>query len=177
MWRNNKLNKKDIIISLIIIALTILIIKIYKYQNNDTNTYGIIEFIKLIGMGILDALSSIIPGISGTALLMYFGYYNKIINTFATLSDVTKILQNILVLIPFIIGFILGTVLISKIINRLIKQYPNRINTIVVAFMIYTLTTLSINSIKTRPNTYEIIIGIVMLIMSLTFSIKIGNKS
>ena len=128
-------------------------------------------------MGCLDAISSIVPGISGTALLMYFGYYNKIINTFATLSDINKALQNTYVLVPFIIGFIIGTIVISKIINKLIKEYPNTINTIVGIFMIYTLMILSVNSIKKLPNIYEIIIGITLFITTLTISIRISDKN
>lgn len=175
--KKTKINKKDLLISVVIIILIILILKIFKSNDSNLNMYGKIEVIKLIIMGCLDAISSIVPGISGTALLMYFGYYNKIINTFATLSDINKALQNTYVLVPFIIGFIIGTIVISKIINKLIKEYPNTINTIVGIFMIYTLMILSVNSIKNLPNIYEIIIGITLFITTLTISIRISNKN
>ena len=171
-----KINKKDLTISIVIIILAVLILKISKLQNYNTNTYGITEFIKLIGIGIIDAVSSIVPGISGTALLMYFGYYDKIINTFATISNINNISQNILTLIPFIIGFIIGTIGISKILNKLMKKYPNTIKTIVGILMIYTLIILSMKTIKNIPKINEIIFGIIIFITSLTISLKISNK-
>ena len=171
-----KINKKDIIISIIVIISAILIMKIIKQHNSKTNTHVIIEITKLIGIGGIDALSSIVPGISGTALLMYFGYYDRIINTFATLTNPQKLTQNLYVLIPFTLGFIVGTILITKIINKLIRKYPNIINIVVGVSMIYTLITISVNCIKRSTGTNEIISGIILLITALIISIKISNK-
>lgn len=175
--KETKLNTKDIIISTIIIILTILLLKITKLQNYNPNVYSIMEFIRLIGIGIIDALSSIVPGISGTALLMYFGYYDKIITTFATLTQIGQLQNNIYTLIPFIIGFITGTIMISKILNKLINKYPNTINTIVIIFMTYTLITLLTNTLKTKPTLLEIISGIILFLISFIISIKIYYKS
>lgn len=177
MTKNITINKKDIIISIVAVIILCLILTILKKQNSNNNTtYNIIEFIKLINMGIIDAISSIVPGISGTALLMYFGYYNKIINTFATISNITLIKNNILILTPFIIGFILGTITISKIINNLIKKYPNIINITITIFMIYTTTKLSLNTFKRISSIEELLLGILLFIATLIISIKISNK-
>ena len=135
-----------------------------------------IEFINLIGIGIIDAISSIVPGISGTALLMYFGYYDKIINTFATISNVNNLHKNTLTLIPFLIGFIIGTIVISKILNKLIKKHPNTIKTIVGILMIYTLIILSMKTIKTIPKINELIFGTIIFFLALAVSLKISNK-
>lgn len=175
--KETKLNTKDITISTIIIILTILLLKITKLQNYNPNVYSIMEFIKLIEIGIVDAISSIIPGISGTALLMYFGYYDKIITTFATLTQIGQLQNNIYTLIPFIIGFIIGTIMISKILNKLMNKYPNIINTMVIIFMTYTIITLLSNAIKTHPTPIEIISGIILFLISLIISIKIYYKS
>lgn len=171
-----KINKKDLTLSTIIIILAIILLKITKIQNYNTNTYGIIEFINLIGIGIIDAISSIVPGISGTALLMYFGYYDKIINTFATISNVNNLHKNTLTLIPFLIGFIIGTIGISKILNKLIKKHPNTIKTIVGILMIYTLIILSMKTIKTIPKINELIFGTIIFFLVLVISLKISNK-
>ena len=175
--KETKINIKDITISTTIIILMILLLKITKLQNYNPNVYSIMEFIRLIGIGIIDALSSIVPGISGTALLMYFGYYDKIITTFANLTQIGQLQNNIYTLIPFIIGFIIGTIMISKILNKLINKYPNTINTMVIIFMTYTIITLLSNAIKTHPTPIEIISGIILFLISLIISIKIYYKS
>ena len=171
-----EINKKDLTISIIIIIFALLLIKIINLQKHNTNTYNIIEFVKLIGIGMIDAVSSIVPGISGTALLMYFGYYDKIINTFATISDISYMHKNTLTLIPFIIGFILGTIGISKILNKLLKKYPNIIKTIVGLLMIYTLIILSTKTAKTISNISELIFGTIIFFAFLVISIKLSNK-
>lgn len=164
--------KKDIILSISIITIFLIILKIFRINKYNTSEYNILEFIKLTGIGVLDAISSIVPGISGTALLMYFGYYSKIMNTFATILDKKNILQNICVLIPFIIGFILGTLGISKILNKLLKNRPNTINTTVVILMIHTLITLIVNAFKVLPNTNQMFIGIILFVIPILTSIK-----
>ena len=169
-----KINKKKLILSVTLIIATLSILN--KISNNNINLYRPEGFIKIMGAGILDAISSIIPGISGTALLMYFGYYDKIINTFATISDTTKLLQNIKTLIPFMLGFIIGTVIIAKVLNKIIKRHQNAINIIVGSLMLYTLIILSFSSIKKLPNTYETIIGIILYTIELTLSMKTSNK-
>ena len=175
--KETKINIKDVTISTTIIILMILLLKITKLQNYSPNVYSIMEFIRLIGIGIIDAISSIIPGISGTALLMYFGYYDKIITTFATLTQIGQLQNNIYTLIPFIIGFITGTIIISKILNKLMNKYPNIINTMVIIFMTYTIITLLSNAIKTHPTPIETISGIILFLISLIISIKIYYKS
>ncbi len=169
--------KKDIMIATAIIMIVYMIIKIIRPQDCNTSTYSIIEFIKLIGIGIIDAISSIIPGISGTAILMYLGYYNKIINTFATITKTTHLKSNIYILIPFIIGFIIGTMLISKIIDKIINKYPNTINTMVIIFMTFTIITLLSNAIKLKPQPLDILLGIVLFLCTIIISLKMHYRS
>ena len=154
--KQTKPNKKDFIVSLIIIIFVILVKQTIKSHFINTNTKGAIEFIRIIGIGMIDALSSIVPGISGTALLMYFGYYEKIINTFATITCTKNLYKNILTIVPFTIGFMIGTIVISKIINKIIKKYPNTLNTTVIMVMIYALIMLTHSTIKSIPKTKEI---------------------
>jgi len=170
-----KLDYKDIIISIITIIIFIIMIKTKKIHNHQIE-YTIIEFIKLIGIGTIDALSSIIPGISGTALLMLFGYYDIIINTFSTTLNLLYVRQNMFILIPFIIGFTSGMIIISKIINILLKKQKNKLNIIITIFMIITTTILTKKTIETNATIIEIIIGIILGILGIITTMKLENK-
>lgn len=171
-----KMNKSDLVKSISLLLIGAIILKTLKQYNFDLNTNSTLNFIKLILIGIVDAGSSIIPGISGTALLMYFGYYDKIINTFATITKICLIRENIKIIIPFTIGFVVGTVIISKIINKIIKKHSNIINIMVCVFMIYTLITLTKNTIQKSTNIKETLLGIIISTISLLVSLKISNK-
>lgn len=172
-----KINYKDIIISIIFILITMMPIKELTQTQNHTIEQTIIEFTKLIGIGSLDALSSIIPGISGTALLMIFGYYDIILKTFATTLNPLYIKQNIFILLPFTIGFIIGILVISKIICILLKKQKNKLNIIITIFMIITTIILTKKTIETNPTIQEIILGIILGIFGIIVTIKLENKN
>lgn len=172
-----KINYKDIIISIIFILITMMPIKELTLTQNHTIEQTIIEFTKLIGIGSLDALSSIIPGISGTALLMIFGYYDIILKTFATTLNPLYIKQNIFILLPFTIGFVIGILVISKIICILLKKQKNKLNIIITIFMIITTIILTKKTIETNPTIQEIILGIILGIFGIIVTIKLENKN
>ena len=134
-----KPKKKDIIISILILLLIYIIITKLRIRKYNYGQNKLKHFIIIIIMGIMDAISSIIPGISGTATLMYFGYYNEIIETFSTITNISMIEKNVKIMLPFIIGFIIGTIIISKILDKIIKKHPNIVNITITIFMIYTI--------------------------------------
>lgn len=176
-----KPKKKDIIISILILLLIYIIITKLRIRKYNYGQNKLKHFIIIIIMGIMDAISSIIPGISGTAILMYFGYYNEIIETFSTITNISMIEKNIKIMLPFIIGFIIGTIIISKILDKIIKKHPNIVNITITIFMIYTIIILIKNAAYTKPQCNEITLGLILLIITAALSIrkviKTNNKN
>lgn len=137
--KNIKLKKKDIkniIVIIIIITIFSIIISNIKLSEKITIKYNAVQFVELIGTGMIDAASSIIPGLSGTALLMMMGYYNIIIETFSNMLKLSQIKNNIFIMAPFIIGFVLGVFVISKMLDKVRKKYPDILNVIILSLMI-----------------------------------------
>lgn len=71
--------------------------------------------------GIIVGIGGIIPGLSGSVLLVIFGLYQKTINAIGTLFKNFK--QNLLFLIPLFAGFGLGILIFSKIIDFLLNNF------------------------------------------------------
>ena len=67
---------------------------------------GIIDYLLLLVMGFIASSAMVIPGISGSFILMVLGYYDKIIYTVSTITDFSKLGSNLLILVPFGIGVI-----------------------------------------------------------------------
>lgn len=117
-----------IIMLAIIIVPTLIAIETPAIQTIDFN---IINILILFALGIISALAMVVPGVSGSMLLMMLGYYNIIIATIKStvealiLLDLTTLLNNLLILVPFGIGVLVGIVVIAKIISKLLKKYPN----------------------------------------------------
>lgn len=86
-------------------------------------TFGLVNVVKLLAVGIIAAATMVVPGVSGSMMLMLLGYYDTILATIndfidAALSfDIPKILEQLGILIPFGIGVVVGIFLIAKIIE------------------------------------------------------------
>ena len=82
-------------------------------------------------LGIVSAASMVIPGVSGSMILMMLGYYDTILGNVTsfikalTSFDISMMLSCCGILIPFGIGILFGIVVTAKIIEKLLKKYPN----------------------------------------------------
>lgn len=89
-------------------------------QLNDLDLMG---YILLFVVGVIAAATMIIPGISGSFMLMVMGYYEPILHTINELTSFKNIGHNISIFIPIGFGILIGTIGIAKIIEYLFKKY------------------------------------------------------
>lgn len=87
-----------------------------------------IDYIKLFIVGIIGAGTTIIPGISGSFVLIVMGYYEPLLTVLTGLFNfynlgMSELLNNIFVLIPFGLGLVVGLVSLAKIINYFFSHY------------------------------------------------------
>lgn len=88
------------------------------------------HFLLTVILGFLSASTMIIPGVSGSALMLILGYYIEITGRVKLLSDGivhldgAAIGENVLVFIPYLIGAAIGIVLTSKGLKKLLEKHP-----------------------------------------------------
>ena len=87
-----------------------------------------IDYVKLFIVGIIGAGTMIIPGISGSFVLIVMGYYEPLLTVLTELFNfynlgMSELLNNIFVLIPFGLGLVVGLVSLAKIINYFFSHY------------------------------------------------------
>jgi len=93
-------------------------------------TFNAINVIKLLGVGVVASATMVIPGVSGSMMLMLMGYYNPVLETItdfirALVSfDMKGILQGCTVLIPFGIGIVVGIFAIAKLVEIIFEKFP-----------------------------------------------------
>lgn len=86
-------------------------------------TFSVLNVIKLFGVGVIAAATMVVPGVSGSMMLMLLGYYDTILATIndaidALLAfDMAEIFRVVGILAPFGIGVIVGIFVIAKIIE------------------------------------------------------------
>lgn len=84
----------------------------------------------------------VVPGISGSFVMMILGYYESIINTIAELTNISLLGHNLLILIPFAIGAVLGIVLIAKAISHLLKKHETKTYFGIIGFVLSSIVVL-----------------------------------
>lgn len=95
-----------------------------------TITLNIGQMIVLFIMGVIAAATMVIPGVSGSMMLMLLGYYNPVVGSVSGLVDallsgnVSAIFSCCVVLIPFGIGVVVGIFAVAKAIEVLLRRFP-----------------------------------------------------
>lgn len=75
----------------------------------------------LLLIGAVASCALVVPGISGSMLLLIFGYYNPILNTISALKD--NFGHSLLVLATFAVGLVVGFFTIAKLMQLLLKKF------------------------------------------------------
>lgn len=122
------------IISFVLLASVIIVPTIITAGITDavkTIEFGFVSIIIMLILGLVAATSMVVPGVSGSMMLMMLGYYETIlesVNTFITsilTLDFATALSMFGILFPFGIGVLAGILIAAKIIEKLLKRYPN----------------------------------------------------
>lgn len=83
----------------------------------------------LFAVGVIASATMVIPGVSGSLVMMILGYYYGVINTIKSFLDALRafdmngLIRGTLLLAPFGIGVLLGIFLIAKLITFLFEKY------------------------------------------------------
>lgn len=167
-------------------------IKIINFKNISVIVFTVILFITLSSItpalenmniptlisyfisGVIDAFSSVVPGISGTILLMLLGTYYDVLNSFSSILNLSKIFSNTNVLIPFLLGFLIGGYLTSKLVTYLFRKYHNITYSCIVGLIIGSLIMLLIKINIFKYNIIEIIFSIILTIIGYIVTKKVN---
>lgn len=89
---------------------------------------GFVNVLKLFGVGVVAAATMVVPGVSGSMMLMLLGYYDtilKAINDFVDALvkfDMGGLATGVGILAPFGIGVVIGIFLIAKLIEFIFSK-------------------------------------------------------
>lgn len=145
-------NKLLFIITLIISLFFLL----YKF-NIDCDCSNALYIVIL---GIIEAISTIVPSLSGSAIFMMLNSYDYVLSLYSSININT---------IYFFVGILIGLFISIKAIKIIISKYKNIFMTIISALSISTIIYLFIKNINTFN---ELIIGSIFLILGIKITLK-----
>lgn len=94
-------------------------------------------------LGMAAATTMIVPGVSGSALLVVLGYYTAIVtNVIGNLFDLSVFTYNLSIVALFGLGGVLGVYLISKGLNRLLTRHESESMLVIFGFLVASMLVL-----------------------------------
>lgn len=140
----------------------------------------IFEYIILFIVGVIAAATMVIPGVSGSLVLMLLGYYYPILKIVKALTKFENLGENIVIAGVFGIGVLIGIVLISKLIEFLLKKFETKTYYGVLGFIFASILAIPISTYNEVENLVfsipQIIIGIVFMIIGGIIAYKLGDE-
>lgn len=100
--------------------------------NPESLTLDVGQVLILLVMGCIAAATMIIPGVSGSMILMLLGYYTPVLNAVDSLKnavfslDFAAMATPVFTLLPFGIGVVLGIFGVAKLIEWLLQRFPTQ---------------------------------------------------
>lgn len=137
--------------------------------------------IKLLGVGIIAAATMVIPGVSGSMIMMILGYYNTIIDTINAFInalkdfDIPAMLDTFVVLVPFGIGVVIGIVAVAKLVEFMLKKFPAVTYWAIIGLIVASPFAILIMMEVGTIGVVQVLSGVVLLALGFAISMKIGG--
>ena len=138
----------------------------YKY----VLSYKFMDNIMFFLGGIIEIVASIVPGISGTALLMVMGIYDIVMEMISNIFDVNYVINNINLYISYGVGMGVSFILTVTLINYLIQRYRNITYTVILGLCVSAIIFLIIMAFGEKIGIIEFILGMMSMMVGLLIS-------
>lgn len=185
MWKNVKgktIRPGYLIACILFFALVVFMALLGEPQENAAELmFSFADVVKLFAVGVVAAATMVIPGVSGSMVLMLLGYHKPIMDS---ISDFIKyllkwnlegIFQEMCVLVPFGIGVVLGIFVIAKLIEVIFVKFPLYAYWAIIGLIL--ASPIGIISGIACPviGVLEITTGIVALVVGFVIAMKLGE--
>ena len=169
--------KKVKFIHILILTLsfsTVFLIFLVNGQHFFVETSNeLINFLLFFIIGLIDALTMIIPGISGTAVMMILGCYNLLLNFLSSLTSVAAIFTNIFKVIPYLLGIVLCVIILSKLMTYLFDKKKEYMYCGILGFTLSSVLSLFFETLKNNYSILETIVALVLLVVGYNIARKL----
>lgn len=138
--------------------------------------HSVVRFFLYFLIGFIDCVTMIIPGISGTAVMMLLGCYDLLLNLLGSLGSFSQIVENITLLIPFISGIIITIILLSRLMTYLFEYKQSKAYCGIIGFSLSSIVILLKNIFNNTYTTSQIFVSILLFILGFYISFQLEKK-
>ncbi len=152
-----------------------------KEGNAADLTFSLWSCVKLFVVGIIASATMVIPGVSGSMMLLLLGYYNPIVSaikdfvTALASFDMQGILAGCGILVPAGIGIVVGFFAIAKVIEIIFEKFPLQaywaIIGLIVASPFAILMLVGVGSVSIA----SVLVSVVTFVIGFIVAMKLGD--
>ena len=163
---------KNNIIFIFISFLIVFLLSIFHINYQYIPQHNVSDVIIFYIAGILEALGTVVPGISSTALLMLMGVYQYYITIISHFFISDYFFDNIFFLLPFSLGVIMGVIVISLLIHYLFCHYKGETFSVILGFSMSSIFLIIIKLFPYFDNIFSIIFSICFMALGFVITHK-----
>ena len=142
---------------------------------------GVVESIKLFAIGVLASATMVIPGVSGSMLLLLLGYYNPILDSIKSFVmaviklDIAAAFNEVYLLVPFGIGLVIGIFAIAKLIEIVFEKFPIHAYWAIIGLILASPVAILVVASISKVTIIGILTGILTFACGIVISTKLGD--
>ena len=153
--------------------LVVLCLSIFPIQRIYTIRHSFFDFIIFFVSGFLEAIGTVIPGVSSTVLLMLIGVYSYYINAVSHLLNISFLLSNLYFFLPFLVGAFVGFIIVSLLMDYCFDHFKEETYSVVFGFSLGTVVLLLFSVIFLFSDFLSFLLGILLLFLGAFFTSKV----
>lgn len=140
------------------------------------------QIVTLFFVGCIASATMVIPGVSGSMILMLLGYYQPIISAVKNLVtgllsfDMASIGTNLAILLPFGIGIVIGIFAIAKLIEILLARFPELTYCAILGLVVASPVAIFMATDLTGVTVLTVIVSILTFAVGFFIAYKLSEK-
>ena len=181
--RHKKLGVVSIGVFVLFFAGIIALAMTGDVSNPETLTVDAGPMVILLVMGAVAAATMIIPGVSGSMVLMLLGYYTPVLNAVDAMKnavfsmDFAAMGAPLLMLVPFCAGVVLGIFGVAKLIEWLLSGFPTQTYCAVLGLVVASPVAILLRTDMTGVNWVMIVVSLLTFALGFAAAMMLARGS
>ncbi len=185
IWKNvkgSKIRIGHVIAGVLFLALVVGMAAMGESEGASADlSFSLANVLILFGVGIVASATMVIPGVSGSMVLMLMGFYYPVLNTvkdfFTALAhlDFNGIFTGCGVLIPFGLGVVAGMFGIAKLVEIIFEKFPLYAYWAIIGLIVASPFAILLMGSFPALTIVSVVTGAVALVVGIAVAIKLGE--
>ena len=180
--KGNKVHGGHMAAGLLFFVMVVGLAVVGETEGNAADlTFNIVNVVKLLGVGVIASATMVIPGVSGSMVLMLMGFYHPILNAikdfFTALAamDMDGIMTGCGILIPFGLGVVAGIFGIAKLVEIIFEKFPLYAYWAIIGLIVSSPVAIWLMGTFPAFTVLNVLTGVIALAVGFVIALKLGE--